>query len=58
MKTKEEINAEIQEIFEKHGIKPLPGIDGFWDAVEDVLMINASDGHILTKLGNMWERMA
>ena len=56
MKTKEEINEDIRGIFNKHGIQPLDGLDGFWDAVEDVTAINPADGHRLARLGNIWER--
>ena len=56
MKTRKEIDQEIQTIFTKHDIKPFPGIEGFWDAVEDVTNMNLADGNRLYNLGKLWER--
>ena len=57
LETKPEVSEEIQKIFSKHGIKPLDGVDGFWNAVEDISLMNSSDGDILHRLGKRWDNV-
>lgn len=57
LKTKSEVNIEINKIFQKYSIKPNAGLDSFWDAVDDVKRMNTSDGILLMRLGTRWERI-
>ena len=53
--TRQQIDANIAEIFNKHGIRPSSGEDGFWDAVDQVAEIDADDATKLELLAGEWE---
>lgn len=53
--TVDEINAQIQEIFQRHGIENPFGSEAFWMGVQDILRIDRADGRRLQELAKHWE---
>lgn len=51
-------DAQIQAIFAKHNITPAKGMEGFWDAVDEVAEISAEDGDELERLADEWDEEA
>lgn len=52
---KDSADAQIQAIFAKHNITADPGLEGFWDAVDQVAAIDMADGDELERLADEWD---
>lgn len=55
MRTRDEINADIVATFRLNGVTPLPGDEGFWEAVEYVDEYCTACGDFLRELSKEWE---
>lgn len=48
-------DSQIKAIFAKHNITPDKGMEGFWDAVDEVAELESKDGDELERLADEWE---
>lgn len=55
MVKRDDVNTQMQAIFKKHEIEPVPGLDGFWEAVEEIRAISQEDADVLEALAMVWE---
>ena len=56
MRTTNQINAEINEIFAKNGVEvDGPGDEAFWNAVDDLGKLNPDAATRMHKLSDEWE---
>lgn len=54
--TRDSINAKIQGIFDRVGIHPDgPGEEAFWNAVDEVELVDAEAAAELSDLSDAWE---
>jgi len=57
MRTCEQINKDIQKIFDEVHIHPEgPGEEAFWNVQEDILKMSMKHGMELHKLGVEWDK--